>query len=63
MQKRGMLTLPADRFDFLWVVDFPLYDVDDSGQLVTNHHPFTAPLAEDIPLLDSKPEAVVSSMH
>jgi aspartyl-tRNA synthetase len=59
-QKRNLLRIPPDRFDFLWVVDFPLYDVDfdNSNHLVTNHHPFTAPLPEDIPLLDTKPELV-----
>lgn len=58
MQKKNLLKIPADRFDFLWVVDFPLYDIDhdNNNQLVTNHHPFTAPLPEDIPLLDTQPE-------
>jgi aspartyl-tRNA synthetase len=38
------------------VVDFPLFAADeDSGALVPEHHPFTAPHPEDLPLLQSDP--------
>ncbi len=44
---------------FLWVTDFPLFDLDPAtGALAAVHHPFTAPLASDISLLDSAPEKV-----
>lgn len=50
-----------DIFDFLWVVDFPLFEKDDeTGDLHAMHHPFTAPNLEDIELLDSEPEKVRS---
>ncbi len=45
-------------WDALLVVDFPLFERDDNGQLTYVHQPFVAPLDEDIPLLDSDPEAV-----
>jgi aspartyl-tRNA synthetase len=46
------------KWDVLLVVDFPLFERDADGQLTYVHQPFVAPLEEDIPLLDSKPEDV-----
>jgi aspartyl-tRNA synthetase len=41
---------------FLWVTDFPLFAVDpDSGALLPEHHPFTAPHPDDMGLLDTNP--------
>lgn len=41
---------------FSWVVDFPMFDFDDEQQRwVAMHHPFTAPLSEDLELLESDP--------
>ncbi|MBM4125297.1 MAG: aspartate--tRNA ligase [Nitrospira sp.] len=40
----------------LWVVDFPMLDYDEAvKRYVAIHHPFTAPLDEDLPLLESDP--------
>jgi len=39
---------------FLWVVDFPLFEeLDEGGRPVPAHHPFTMPHVDDIPLLES----------
>jgi len=55
----GKLTIPPDRFDFLWVVDFPLLSFDkEMNRWYSSHHPFTAPVAEDIPLLKTDPKKV-----
>jgi aspartyl-tRNA synthetase len=51
--------IPKDRWDLLWIVDFPLLEWDEEEQRWTStHHPFTAPLDEDIPLLDTEPGKV-----
>jgi aspartyl-tRNA synthetase len=48
----GRLPVNDGGFHFLWVVDFPLFeDVDDDGNPVPAHHPFTMPHPEDIELL------------
>ena len=51
--------VPEGRHDFLWVVDFPLFEKDQqSGRLASVHHPFTSPHPDDVPLLHSSPERV-----
>ena len=43
----------SDKFNFLWVIDFPLLAQDgESGAWVAVHHPFTRPHPEDIELLE-----------
>ncbi len=48
--------MDPNKYEALWVVDFPLLEWDDEIQrYVAVHHPFTAPMDEDVPLLDSDP--------
>lgn len=48
-----------DQFRILWVVDFPLYEYDEELQrYFALHHPFTAPMDEDVDLMDSGPADV-----
>ena len=42
-------------FAFAWVTDFPLFERDQTGSPFPAHHPFTAPLDDQWPLLDSDP--------
>jgi aspartyl-tRNA synthetase len=64
LKGQGKLTIPADRFDFLWVVDFPLLSFDkEQNRWYSSHHPFTAPVAEDIPLLLKTDPKKVRGQH
>ena len=48
-----------NKFECLWIVDFPLFEWSDEEQrLMATHHPFTLPNPDDIPLLDEHPERV-----
>ena len=59
LARRGRLTIRPDDWKFLWVVDFPLMSYDEAeNRYVATHHPFTAPVAEDAPLLATNPKAV-----
>jgi aspartyl-tRNA synthetase len=53
-EKLGLI--PEKDFALVWVVDFPLMEFDpQEKRYVALHHPFTAPLDEDLALLDSEP--------
>ncbi len=59
LKGQGKLTIDPMRFDFLWVVDFPLLSFDkEQNRWYSSHHPFTAPVAEDVPLLKTDPKKV-----
>ena len=48
-----------DDFKLLWVTDFPQFEYsEEEDRLVAKHHPFTAPMDEDIALLDTDPKKV-----
>jgi aspartyl-tRNA synthetase len=58
------ITHPKDRFEFTWVTQFPLLEYRmEEGRYGAVHHPFTAPLEEDLPLLESQPEKVRSRAY
>ncbi|MBO7741652.1 MAG: aspartate--tRNA ligase, partial [Victivallales bacterium] len=51
--------IPEGCFNFLWLTEFPLFDWDANEQRwVAEHHPFTRPMDEDLPLLQSDPGKV-----
>jgi aspartyl-tRNA synthetase len=59
LKSQGKLTIDPNRFDFLWVIEFPLLGFDrEQNRWYSSHHPFTAPVTDDIPLLKSDPKKV-----
>lgn len=46
---------------FLWVVDFPLFEEDDSGKITFSHHPFTAPAS--LEEMATNPENALSKAY
>ena len=56
--------IKPNTYDLLWVVDFPMFDreEDENGNVTysAEHHPFTRPRDEDLPLLESKPEDMLA---
>ena len=61
----GLLRLELGRppvneggFHYLWVVDFPMFEEGDNGEVVAMHHAFTMPNDDDIDRLESDPLSV-----
>lgn len=56
---RQMGLIDEDRYDFLWVVDFPLLEwSEEENRFKAMHHPFTMPMEEDWQYIDSDPGRV-----
>ena len=52
-KKLGLID--ENRFDFLWVVDFPLFEwSDEQNRYLAMHHPFTMPFISDIELMNTQ---------
>ncbi len=46
--------VPKDRFDLLWITEFPFFEYDaETGEYVAMHHPFTAPMDECLAYLET----------
>ena len=59
LQKKQRLEFPKDKFNFLWVVNFPLMTYnEEEDRFEATHHPFTAPVTEDTEKLESDPSKV-----
>jgi aspartyl-tRNA synthetase len=56
--------IPAETWNFLWVVDFPLLEWDEGSQrYFARHHPFTSPRLDQIDKLESDPGAVLARAY
>lgn len=59
---RDLNLIPEGKWNFLWVVDFPMFEWDDDGKRwVALHHPFTSPNPDQFGLLESDPGACLSA--
>jgi aspartyl-tRNA synthetase len=58
------LGIKREGYDLLWITDFPFFEWDAEQQTwVAMHHPFTSPLDECIPYLDSDPSRVFAKAY
>lgn len=56
--------LDDNQYNFLWVVDFPLFEYDEKeDRWSAMHHPFTSPKAEDAELLKTDPHACKANAY
>ncbi|MBN2880028.1 MAG: aspartate--tRNA ligase [Clostridia bacterium] len=56
---RKLNLIDNDKYNFLWVVDFPLLEYnEEQGRYTAKHHPFCSPMDEDFDLLETAPEKV-----
>jgi aspartyl-tRNA synthetase len=61
---RKLDLLDENKYNFLWVTEFPLFEYDsEEERWVAIHHPFTSPMDEDIPLLETDPGKVRSKSY
>ena len=56
--------IPENSYDLLWVTEFPLFEYsEEEDRFVAVHHPFTAPMDEDIDKIDTDPGNVRSKAY
>jgi len=61
---RSLDLIDQNRYDFLWVVDFPLFEWNaEENRYEPAHHLFTAPTDDSIPLLDTDPSKAQSQHY
>ena len=64
LQAAKQLDIIPDTYNFLWVTEFPFFEYnEETGNWDAMHHPFTMPLDECLPYLDSAPEKVTAKAY
>ncbi|MBQ9860138.1 MAG: aspartate--tRNA ligase [Clostridia bacterium] len=64
LELANKLDIPREGFNLLWITEFPFFEWDEeSGTWMAMHHPFTSPLDECIPYLDSDPDKVYAKAY
>ncbi|MFN5094938.1 MAG: aspartate--tRNA ligase [Ignavibacteria bacterium] len=63
-RRSGIMESVKDAFSFSWITEFPLLEYSpDENRYIARHHPFTAPMNEDVHLLDDAPEKARAKAH
>ena len=58
------LDIIPEQYNFLWITEFPFFEYnEETGGWDAMHHPFTSPLNECLPYLDSAPEKVFADAY
>ncbi len=58
------LDIIPEKYNFLWITEFPFFEYnEETGNWDAMHHPFTAPIDDCIPYLDSNPEKVFANAY
>ena len=56
--------IDAEKFNLLWIIDFPLLEFDqDEDRYVARHHPFTSPKPDQVSILEEEPEKVLARAY
>ena len=56
--------IDESKFNFLWVIDWPLFEHDEeAGRYFAAHHPFTMPAVEDVATFDTNPSAAKAQAY
>jgi aspartyl-tRNA synthetase len=63
-RQTGIFEKVKDKYNFLWVLDFPLFEYDEeNNRYVAMHHPFTSPKLEDLDILEKDPSKARAIAH
>jgi aspartyl-tRNA synthetase len=63
-RRTGILESVRNQFSFHWVTEFPLLEYSpEENRYIARHNPFTAPMDQDIPLLDTEPHKARAKAH
>jgi len=61
---RDLELYDPNRFEFVWIVDFPLFEWnEEQGRYDSLHHPFTSPIEEDLGKLETDPGNICSQAY
>ena len=64
LSKQFDLVKDKNEFNFTWVTEFPLFEYsEEEGRYMACHHPFTAPMDEDLDFIESDPGKVRSKAY